>query len=843
MKKYKKFFAVLLAISMVLPGLGQVVVAAEKLDDQIGVIRLGGIDREGTAVLASQEAYKDGAKTVVLTGFSGEVDALTGTLLAGAKKGPLLITRKDKLSQITKTELKRLKAKTVYIIGGTSVVSESVETELEKAGYAVRRIQGSNRNATAAAVAKEVKDAKATHVFLALGRMAKETDALADALAIGPVSIMKNMPVLITKTNEVPAATLKAMGDLGVTHITLVGGTKAISAELETELKKDYEVDRVGGNSRENTALEIAKKYFPNAKNLIVAYGRKSADALVGGYLGALRNAPILLTNNAGLTAETKAYMQANKLHTYILGGEKVVSKQVEEEIKTLLKADIKLEVESVSAINATTILVELSNGSMHEVVLENGEVLELNKKTEVSFEIDGVYYTADVTLLKQSAEGEKEIEAARIAFKEAVNNYEEAEQDVIDAELALVQAEKYGTAQEVLDAEYNLEIAEIKANKAADEMYLAGAKLEDAINDTQYAVDYEKALKAVQKAERSNNQVDVKAARKLVKDLEKSNPEQDLRARLDYVDQVIAAIADVVYVENFIAKEDFNLNDAKANYKSAKAAVDALEDGKDKTNLLNRLEAVKAAVDADEQAKFELNAKVFTERAEAQLELDKPDFAIVLDNHGKALLNVEKIEDKDVKAAFEARLAEIAKAVAADKAISPLVPTSKKEDIDAAQALVTALKDGTAKENLQKRLDVLNEKIAAAEVDTLISKWNTADAVDEDFIAKVEAARAAYDKLDDGAKDRVSEANVTKLEAAEAKMAKKAAEKVALMFKNGNGVADYENIKVSELTHVKKAVEAFDVLDTEGKEMVEVFFGKKAEVAAFKAALKAAGL
>lgn len=82
----------------------------------------------------------------------------------------------------------------------------------------------------------------------------------------------------------------------------------------------------------------------------------------------------------------------------------------------------------------------------MHEVVLENGQELPLNKETEVSFEIDGVYYTAMVTLLKQSAEGEKEIEAARKEFKEAVNNYEEAEQEVIDADLALVQAKKYGT-------------------------------------------------------------------------------------------------------------------------------------------------------------------------------------------------------------------------------------------------------------------------------------------------------------------------------------------------------------------------------------------------------------
>lgn len=300
------------------------------------VERISGKNRIETAIEASKLAY-DRANTVILAGSKGEVDALTGTLLASHEDGPLLLTNRDLLAKDVKDELKRLKAKKIIILGGYSVVSEKVQEELEK-DYKIERIAGSNREKTANKVAKRVKGEAANHVFLALGY-----GELADALAIGPVSAIKNIPVLLTKTKTIPKDTESILSDLNVKDITIVGGNSAVNNSIEKELKNmGYEVDRIAGDRRTETAIKIADKYFPNSKDFyqktLVAYGWSYADALVGGYLGAKLEAPILLTKDKELSPDTQEYISNNTKKTYVLGGEAVVSKSVAREIEDSIR-------------------------------------------------------------------------------------------------------------------------------------------------------------------------------------------------------------------------------------------------------------------------------------------------------------------------------------------------------------------------------------------------------------------------------------------------------------------------------------------------------------------------
>ena len=56
----------------------------------------------------------------------------------------MLLTSKYQVDPPLATELKRLKAKNIYILGGEAAVSKAVETELKKT-YTVKRISGSDR--------------------------------------------------------------------------------------------------------------------------------------------------------------------------------------------------------------------------------------------------------------------------------------------------------------------------------------------------------------------------------------------------------------------------------------------------------------------------------------------------------------------------------------------------------------------------------------------------------------------------------------------------------------------------------------------------------------------------
>lgn len=325
MKKCSKILIITLVIAIILPGISD----ATSVSEEISMKRLSGSGRVQTAIKVSQEVYNT-SDSVVLAGFNGEVDALTGTLLANAKDAPLLLTLRDRVHEDLKVELKRLKTKNIYILGGEAAVNKVVEKELEK-NYTVKRISGKNREKTAVAVANEVKD-QAKHVFLAKGY-----GVIADALAIGPVSAIKGSPILLTQTDKLPQVTIDAMKSLGVTDVTIVGGEAAISKKVKNQLK-DYSVDRISGSNREKTALAIAEEYYQFPKEVLVANGYLFTDALVGGYLGSLLEAPILLSKTNSLDIATKKYIQdqvANQVEkSYILGGNKVISNSVFETIR-----------------------------------------------------------------------------------------------------------------------------------------------------------------------------------------------------------------------------------------------------------------------------------------------------------------------------------------------------------------------------------------------------------------------------------------------------------------------------------------------------------------------------
>ena len=335
MKRYNKCLAILLTVMIISLGICQVADAAQVSADRL-VSRLHGTNRILTAIRVSREAYTK-SDSVILAGYYGQIDALAGTLLAATKDIPLLLTYKNSISSDLQEELERLEVKNVYILGGEAAVNKAVENSL-KENYTVIRVKGSNRETTAVEVAKEAS-VQTKRVFLANGY-----DALADALAIGPVSALKGMPLLLTQKNKLSPATIDAMRDLGVTHVTIVGGEAAVSKTVEDQLKKDYIVDRVKGANREETALAIAREYFEVPKKAVIANGYVYADATVGGYFATLNDAPILLTSVNKISPKTIDYIKANTESAYVLGGEAAVSKEVFVDVDAAIKEIIEAE-------------------------------------------------------------------------------------------------------------------------------------------------------------------------------------------------------------------------------------------------------------------------------------------------------------------------------------------------------------------------------------------------------------------------------------------------------------------------------------------------------------------
>ena len=266
------------------------------------MVRLWGEDRVGTALAVSQRGWSSSDEVVLATGW-GFADALAGGGLAAKLEAPLLLSAPGSLSEGVTQELERLGARRVWLLGGTAAISHQVEQTLDGLGYATPRLAGSDRFATAVAVARAV-GAPSGEVVLALGAHDEPgRQAWPDALAAGALLGTPGGagPVLLTGSDELPAVTRQALADLGVQQVTVVGGTSAIGEGVVAQLRgHGYQVQRVAGSSRYGTSVAAAtlalSRHGTDGKvPTVFVTGQSYPDGLAGGGLAAQTGAIVVL--------------------------------------------------------------------------------------------------------------------------------------------------------------------------------------------------------------------------------------------------------------------------------------------------------------------------------------------------------------------------------------------------------------------------------------------------------------------------------------------------------------------------------------------------------------------
>ena len=304
--------------------------------------RLAGADRYMTAIAASAAAFSSADRVVLATGESF-ADALGASSLAGAYGGPVLLTRRTALPAGLLTELGRLGTTAVTIVGGAGAVDVSVQTALQGAGYAVDRIAGPDRYATAAAIASRTLAVRAGSptpdaVFVVRG------DDFADALAVAPVAYSARTPILLVKRTGVPASTAGALVSGGYTHAVVVGGTGVVPDSVKTSLS--LPATRVWGANRFATSVAFAD--WARAEGLAdytltgIATGMAFPDALGGGAAVGAGDGLLLLTEPTRLSQPLAAPLAARAAdeieRVWITGGTGAVSSAVWSSVTQLLQ-------------------------------------------------------------------------------------------------------------------------------------------------------------------------------------------------------------------------------------------------------------------------------------------------------------------------------------------------------------------------------------------------------------------------------------------------------------------------------------------------------------------------
>jgi outer membrane protein assembly factor BamB len=272
-----------------------------------GVARLRGPDRIATAIAISQERFADGqAGGAVIARADDFPDALTGTPLAAARSGPLLLSHSGRLPDAVLAELQRVlpSGGTVHLLGGAAALGAEVEEAIAAAGLRTVRVAGADRYQTAVAVARELGDPD-------LALLAVGTD-FPDALAAGAAAARHGGAVLLTAADRAHPATVEYLaGHAGQRHA--IGGPAA---------RAHPEAQPVTGRTREETAVAVAVRYFPDAQVAGLARRDDFADALVGASHSADLGGPVLLTPSDGLHRAPAAHRcDAPIVQTWLYGG------------------------------------------------------------------------------------------------------------------------------------------------------------------------------------------------------------------------------------------------------------------------------------------------------------------------------------------------------------------------------------------------------------------------------------------------------------------------------------------------------------------------------------------
>lgn len=295
--------------------------------------RLGGSDRYETSMKIAKEALNGGKmKSVILASGLDFPDSLSASSLSAKYDAPILLVNKNAAnSRETLNYIKNNMNKdgTIYILGGTTAVSDDIIDNLKNNGFTnFNRLGGSDRYETNRIINKNVGIEKGTPVVIANGL------DFADALSISSISGIKGMPIYITKKDAIDNKTLSEIQNIAPSKIYIVGGNSAISSDVENTLKGiTSDITRLGGADRYETSIAIAKHFDLDTDTVAIANGLAFPDALSGSVLASKHNAPILLVKND--VSKQKAYLDTTNINrVYVLGGTTVINDSLVQELK-----------------------------------------------------------------------------------------------------------------------------------------------------------------------------------------------------------------------------------------------------------------------------------------------------------------------------------------------------------------------------------------------------------------------------------------------------------------------------------------------------------------------------
>ncbi|PIJ98206.1 hypothetical protein CTN02_10695 [Lysinibacillus sphaericus] len=319
----------------------------------------------------------------------------------------------------------------------------------------------------------------------------------------------------------------------------------------------------------------------------------------------------------------------------------------------------------------------------------------------------------------------------------------------------------------EELQKELDKQTSEIHAEKAVEEVEESlkrddydkaidlVSKLEDEVKKSELlerlddVLEKIDAIDAVENSEKTLAQQDKNDAQSKVDQLPNGELKDELQNRLDEVQKIIDNLSSEEKADKAVEKTESTLDEGDFN--TAKDLVKALEEGKKKDELQDRLDKVKDL--------FDLISEIDKTLKEAEDTLNTEKLSNVQDK-------IDPLPDSTVKVSLQDRLDNLLEYSEAEKVVSKAEEMMVQSYKDKAQESVDQLEPWKGKDHLQERLDKLQDVIDQKEGDLIDKILNDPDNVTSQELADYTDNDVVNEKLKDYIENIIEEAetgNITK--------------------------------------------------------------------------------
>lgn len=343
----KKLVSVCLGIMLFLSS-----VAISNADEKINISRVSGWDRYETTVNANKKYMNsaNGNLAVIASGNDFRT-AFCGSYLSSALKVPYFVNPKHGVRSDILNELKRLNVNRVYIMGDYSVLDKSIDNTLKNNKIKSERIKDIVPGEQGVIIPTLRVTSQVINFTFDTGeyhKMLINMNKFPDMLSVAPFA---------SEMSRRFGFDLIDYGDWNRPiddYEYVVGGMNTIPEYISiVPLGKRFD-----GANRYETAVKIAETFktfegtefgnvnqsgeyiydrIPYKNTVVLVNGEDYPDALSSSLVATQNNGVVLLTQPNRLNEDTANYIKNKDIkNVIIVGGEKSVSKNVENELKKL---------------------------------------------------------------------------------------------------------------------------------------------------------------------------------------------------------------------------------------------------------------------------------------------------------------------------------------------------------------------------------------------------------------------------------------------------------------------------------------------------------------------------